>query len=70
VSAGQEGPAEWAWEKQYRQERREEGAIEVREQPNSMMQVVKDAAESFGDKPLEAQPVHKVDRAKPGEQED
>ena len=70
MSAGQEGPAEWAWEKQNRQERREEGAVEVREQPNSMMQDVKDAAESFGDNPLVAQPVHKVDRAKPREQED
>jgi hypothetical protein len=36
---------------------------------SSLMEDVEKATESFGDKPLEAQPVHKVDEAKPGEQE-
>jgi hypothetical protein len=33
-----------------------------------MMQVVENVSESFSSKPLKAQPVHKVDEAKPGEQ--
>jgi hypothetical protein len=69
VSAGPEVPAKRASEEQARVERREEGAIEVRELPNSMMQDVNDAAESFSDKPLKTQPVHKVDETKPGKRE-
>jgi hypothetical protein len=68
VSAGPEAPAKRASEKLAGVERRE-GAIEVRELPNSMMQDVNDAAESISDKPLKAQPVHKVDETKPGKRE-
>ena len=35
---------------------------------NSMMKVVENVAERFSGKSLKAQPVHKVDEAKPGEQ--
>jgi hypothetical protein len=34
-----------------------------------MMQDVNDTAESFSDKPLKTQHVHKVDEAKPGDSE-
>jgi hypothetical protein len=61
------GPAERASERQVRVEKRG-GAIELRELPNRLTQDVDDVAESFSSKPLKAQPVHKVDEAKPGEQ--
>jgi hypothetical protein len=36
---------------------------------NIMMKVVENVAESFSSKRLKAQPVHKLDEVKPGEQE-
>lgn len=36
---------------------------------SSMLEVVENAAESFSDKLLKAQPAHRVDEAKHGEQE-
>jgi hypothetical protein len=69
VSARPEVPAEWASEKQNRQARREEGAVKVSELFSSMLEVVENAAESFSDKLLKAQPAHRVDEAKHGEQE-
>ena len=69
MSTGLEAHAEQATEKQVRLDRQEEGAIEGRELPNSMMQDVKDSAKIFGNKPLEAQPVRKLGEARPGEQD-
>jgi len=68
-SAGPEDPAEQASEKQNRQERREEGAVKVSVLFSSMLEVVENAAESFSDKLIKAQPAHRVDEAKHGEQE-
>jgi hypothetical protein len=42
----------------------------VSDLPNTMLEDMGNAAESSSDKPLEAQPVHKVDETKPVEQED
>ena len=36
---------------------------------SSMIEYMEKATESFGDKPLEAQPLHKLGEAKPGKQE-
>jgi len=70
VSAAQEDPAEWASEKQNRQERQEEGAVKVSELFSSRtLEVVENRKESFSDKCLAVQPVHKSGEAKLGEQE-
>jgi hypothetical protein len=69
VSAGPEAPAKRVSETQVRPHRQEEGAIEVREPPNTMMEEVENTAESFSGKPLITQPVHNVGEAKPGKQE-